>query len=84
MWHRLMASVLILSVLHGARLGESKAVALCPLCFVPSLPDNAQDVVRRGQAGNGLAWMWFGWPLRPSPCSFMWERGSAASKQNCL
>lgn len=81
MWHRLTASVLILPVLHRARLGESRAMALCPLGFVPSLPDNAQDTVKRGQAGSGLAWMWFGWPLRQSPCSFMWERGSVASNQ---
>lgn len=37
MWHRLVASVLTLPVLHRARLGESRAMASCPLCFVPSL-----------------------------------------------
>lgn len=83
MWHRLVASVLI-PVLHRARLGEGRAVAWCPLCFVPSLPEDAQDMVRRGQAGNGLTGMWFGRPLRASPCSFMWERGTVASKQSCL
>lgn len=65
----------------GARLGESQAMALCPLCFVPSLPDDGQDMVKQG---NGLAWMWFGWPLKASSCSFMWEGESEASKQSCL
>lgn len=69
MWHRLfVAYMLILPVLHGAKSGESTAMALRPLCFVPSLPDNVQDVVKWGQVGNSLAWMWFGWPSRLSPC----------------
>lgn len=47
MWHRrFVASMLILPTLHGAELGQSKATALCPLCFVPSLPDNVQDMVK--------------------------------------
>ena len=50
-------------------------MALCPLCFVPSLPDDVQDMVKWGQAGNSLAWMWFGQPLRLSPCLLLWEGG---------
>lgn len=53
MWHRLVASVLTLPVLPRASLGESGAMALCPLCCVPSLPDGAQDMVKWGQAGTG-------------------------------
>lgn len=76
MWHRrFVASLLVLPTLHGAKSGQSKATALCPLCFVPSLPDNVQDVVKRGQVGNGFAWMWFGPPLRLSPGLLLWEGG---------
>lgn len=41
-------------------------MALCPFCFVPRLPDIVQDMVKWGQTGNGLAWMWFRQPLRLS------------------
>lgn len=64
--------------------GKSKAMALCPLRFVPSLPDNVQDMVKWGQAGSGLAWMWFGRPLRLSLCLRGGGGGglSVASKQS--
>lgn len=52
MWHRVMASVLILPVLHRARLGESKATDLCPLCFIPSL----QTMPRTWSDGTGGKW----------------------------
>lgn len=77
MWHRLfVAYVLILPTLHGDKSGESKAMALCRLCFVPCLPDDVQDMVKQGQAGNALAWMWFGRPWRLSPRLLLRGRGS--------
>lgn len=83
MWHRLfVAYVPILPTLHGAKSGESKAMVLCLLCFVPSLADDVQDLVKWGQAGSGLAWMWFGRPLRLSPCLLLLGGGFVASKQS--
>lgn len=62
MWHKpflFVGHMLILPMFHRSKSGESKKMALCPLCFLPSLPDDVQDTVKWGQA-NGLTWMWFG------------------------
>lgn len=66
MWYRpflFVAYMLTLPVLSGTKTGENETMAVCPLCFAPSLPNDVQDMVRWGQASDGLAWMWFGQPL---------------------
>lgn len=68
MWHRpflFVACMLTLPALSGAKTGENETMAVCPLCFAPSLPmmyRTRSDGDRRVMAllGCGLGRLWAG------------------------
>lgn len=79
MWHKpflFVGHMLILPMLRRSKSGERKKMPLCPLCFLPSLPDDVQDTGKWEQA-NGLTWMWFGRPLRLAPCLLLGAGGGS-------